>query len=416
MSTDAKARFEEECRTRRSVQGRSEGRESFATKLKEEISRFNPYCEQITYTTLGCFAGTLRAVLNDGPAGIGKSRSTVGLAGLLPRIGARVISGQISPLALYKLLHECRSSRAVVIVDESFTLLADSVNQQMLRCALYSGTVEWRSQGDTFKALKLPESFRFSGRIIFNTNATNETNPNHKAMLDRVYYNKLVLTGEQVATKMIQKHEYTPNTAIWRAVEERLLQIRTGKVKTRLSSEEKKTLLQFTVHGVLQISRTYNTNLSVRILERVETLCLFLKQMFGTLDLEFAKSTAKHYFVINDEEDFIKKVIAEAGGKMAAKDLAVILRDTQKCSLRTAQRRIQEYVELGRIVVPKRGYVALVPVKRPRSPTPRTTPAPPTPREPTPVELPTQSSAASQEAWDDFCGRMQDDVSPVSPR
>jgi len=220
MSTDAKARFEEECRTRRSVQGRSEGRESFATKLKEEISRFNPYCEQITYTALGCFAGTLRAVLNDGPAGIGKSRSTVGLAGLLPRIGVRVISGQVSPLALYKLLHECRSSRTVVIVDESFTLLADRVNQQMLRCALYSGTVEWRSQGDKFKSLKLPESFRFNGRIIFNTNATNETDPNHKAMLDRVYYNKLVFTGEQVATKMIRDFSMTwANTAALSAPE-----------------------------------------------------------------------------------------------------------------------------------------------------------------------------------------------------
>lgn len=404
MSTDAKARSEEGWGASRSADGSSESRESFAAKMKAEISKFNSCCEQITYTTLGCFAGTLRAVLNDGQAGIGKSRSTVGLAKLLPRIGARVISGQVSPLALYKLLHECRTSRSVMIVDESFTLLADSVNQQMLRCALYSGTVEWRSQGDKFKSLKLPESFSFNGRIIFNTNATNETNPNHKAMLDRVYYNKLMLTGEQVATKMMQKGEYIPDTAIWRAIEERLLQIRTGKIRIGLTSEEKKTLLQFTVHRVLQISRTYNTNLSVRILERVETLWLFLKQLFGELDVEFAKSMAKHYFVINDEEDFIKKVIFEAGGKMATKDLAVILRNTQGYSYRTAQRRIQEYVEIGKIVNPKRGLVALpkVTTSQRRHAAP---PAPPTPR-----------GIQSPQAWDTFCDNEPGEVSPVSSK
>ena len=410
MTTDAKARHENKPRAGQSAGEGDDCLPSFAEKVKREVSRFSPYCEQITYTTLGCLAGTLRAVLNDGQAGIGKSRSTVGLAKLLPRIGARVISGQVSPLALYKLLHECRTSRSVMIVDESFTLLADSVNQQMLRCALYSGTVEWRSQGDKFKSLKLPETFSFNGRIIFNTNATSETNPNHKAMLDRVYYNKLMLTGEQVATKMMQKDEYTPDTAIWRAIEERLLQIRAGKTRTGLTKEEKKSLLQFTVHRVLQISRTYNTNLSVRILERVETLWLFLKQLFGELDVEFAKSMAKHYFVINDEEDFIKKVIFEAGGKMATKDLAVILRSTQGYSYRTAQRRIQEYVEIGKIVNPKRGLVAL-----PKAGTRRGQhDAPPAP--PTPVTAPTLHGVESPEAWDTFCDNEPGEMSPVSSK
>jgi len=355
----------------------------------------------------------LRAVLNDGPAGIGKSRSTIELAKMFPRIDVRSLSGQISPLAMYRLLHECRTRNSILIVDESFVMLADNQIQHMLRCALYSGVVDWRSHGQTFKSLKLPESFSFRGRVIFNTNVSNHTDANHKAMLDRVFYNRLVLTGEQIALKMIRKREYSPRRDVWRFLEEHLLQIRSGATKTRLSKKEREDILHFTVHRVLQISRTYNTELSVRILERVERLCLFLKQLFGELDFEFAKGLAKHYFVVDDEEDFIRKVIAENGGTVAAKDLAAILRDTQQYSLRTAQRRIEEYVTLGRILAPKRGLLALP--AQDKRPAPAT-PAPPTPGRPASGVPTTRSAGASQGAWGGFCSGARQEVSPASPK
>jgi hypothetical protein len=327
--------------------------------IKEEISKFNPYCEQITYTTLGCFAGVIRAVLNDGPAGIGKSRSTVELSRMLLGIKTQVINGQVSPLAMYKLLYESRFSESVLIIDESFTLLADSQIQQMIRCALYSEIVDWRSQGNKFESLGLPESFKFKGRIIFNTNVTNHNDFNCRAMLDRVFYNRLILTGEQIALKMKSRRESTPNKQVWKEIEQRIIRIRNGDINIQLSTDEKNQILDYVIQRILEINRTYNANLSMRILERVETLCLFLKKFFGTLDFEFAKNLAKHYFIINDEEDFIKKVIAEAGGVIAAKDLATILSEMQRYSYRTAQRRIYDYVSAGKIETPKRGYVAL---------------------------------------------------------
>jgi hypothetical protein len=415
MTTDAKARCEDDIRKcpQSNVTENAVCMEHFTEKVKAEISRFNPYCEQITYTTLGCLAGTLKAVLNDGSAGTGKSRSTLELAKLFPSIHVRVVSGRITPLAMYELLYECRFRNSVLIIDESFTLLADSNIQQMLRCALYSGVVDWRSKGEKFESLNIPETFNFNGRIVFNTNLVNNKDFNYKAMLDRVYYNKLILTGEQITEKMKSKRSYAPDKKVWQLLGQRLLLIRNGKLKTRLSKQEKDAILEYTVNKILEISRTYNTNISMRILERIETLCLFLKQLFGKLDLEFAKSLAKQYFVINDEEDFIKKVIVEAGGMIPAKDLTAILSDTQKYSLRTAQRRIQEYVELGKIVIPKRGYVALKRVTRPNLSVSPTPPAPPTPREPTPVNPPMEEVVA-QETWDDFCTDYQ--VSPVSSK
>jgi len=399
MATDAKVRSEEILRvypgdyaaqSQASVGQQTE-------RLKEEISRFNPYCEPITYTTLGCLAGSLRAALNDGPAGIGKSRSTVELARLFPRLdGVQVLNGHITPLAMYKLLWDCRAKTCVLIVDESFTLLADREIQQMLRCAMYSGQVDWRSKGKATAGLGLPESFRFNGRVIFNTNVTNQKDFNYKAMLDRVFYNKLMLTGEQIAEKMKTKRSYSPDRELWKLVEERLLLIRDDKTDITLSTAEQEAILKYTVDGILRISRTYNVNISMRILERVEWLCLFLKQFFGELDLEFAKGLADNYFVVNDEEDLIKKVIARNGGSMPAKDLAAILRDTQKYSLRTAQRRINEYVELGRISTPKRGVVALL-----DSPAPAP-PAPPTPEGPGAWNS-EKGTAILERAWKGFC-------------
>lgn len=376
MTTDVKARPEEVLPTTfgTDIKQNEATSQRMPDKVKAEISSFNPHCEQVTYTTLGCLAGTLRGVLNDGPAGIGKSRSTLELAKFLRRIAdVRVVSGHITPLAMYKLLYECRHRKSVLIVDESFNLLAEKEIQQMLRSAMYSGLVDWQSRGKAFGELGIPDNFEFHGRIIFNTNVTNDKNFNHKALLDRVYYNKLLLTGAQITEKMFHKRSYTPDQNIWRFVEGRLILIRDGKIDTELTQEEKDEILRFTIDRILKISRTYNTNISMRILERVEQLCLFLKQLFGELDFEFAKDLAKNYFVVNDEEDLIKKVIAENGGTMAAKDLASILKDTQKYSLRTAQRRIREYVELGKILAPKRGLVALYhgkDVATPTSPAP----------------------------------------------
>ena len=133
----------------------------------EEINRFNRYCDRLTFTMLGALAGHFRAVLNDGTPGLGKSRSTVEILKLLPRLTqVNVVQGHVSPSRLYQLLYQSRSKGSVIVIDESATIISNRDMQQLLRCTLYGGRVGWLGSKQHLQELDVPDTFTFQGAVV----------------------------------------------------------------------------------------------------------------------------------------------------------------------------------------------------------------------------------------------------------
>ena len=125
--------------------------------------------------------------------------------------------------------------------------------------------------------------------------------------------------------------------------------LREGDHDIRLTEQEISRILQYTTTKLLEISRTYNATLSMRILERTESVFLFIKQFFGTFDFDLGSKLAEAYFTPADEPDFMLKVLHENGGEMPIGQLATVLSDYQHYSVRTAYRRIQDAIESKQI-------------------------------------------------------------------
>ena len=136
--------------------------------IMNEIVKYNPHCENITYTTLmsvmNAKDGNQKTnVINKGKQGIGKSRGTTELVRKLNISDAVIINGHITPKKLFETLRE--NMYATVILDESEATLSNPTSLFILRSALYGGKVQWlSSKGD------LLDSYNFQGTLIANLN------------------------------------------------------------------------------------------------------------------------------------------------------------------------------------------------------------------------------------------------------
>ena len=260
-----------------------------------------------------------------------------------------MLTGHVTPLAMYRLLHDAKEPDCVLMIDESFLVLNHVEIQQMLRSALYSRKVDWYSHGRIFEETGLPESFSFQGRIIFNLNEAKTSDFNRRALLDRVLYNKVLVTGEQVASKMRGRATYKCNRKLWKLIEDRLILIRERQADSDLTDGEKDQVLNFTTDKILQISSTYSPDVSMRGLERSELVFQFFKGLFGVFDFDFSSPFAERYLMPVGGRNLLLRIIHEKGGEIAIGDAARTLSDFERISRRTAYRRIREAVDEKRV-------------------------------------------------------------------
>lgn len=328
--------------------------------IHNEISRFNPFQEATTYATLGVLSGCFRSVVNSGPGGQGKSRSTVQILRLLPNVKQVTIqAGYLSPLKLYETLYKHKEYDDVLIFDEGFALLSDSHWEVgvILRSALYHRLVGWQSMSNRVKEANLPEKFYYLGGIIINTNELGKsTGANSEALLDRVIINDTFLTAHQMVEKM-RGRDYHPDEKLWCIIEKRILDIRSGKIRLFLESKERGEVLEFVLREVEQAERGH----SFRTLEKAERIFAFFKAFFGIWCPEFAKKYARHYLGWSNGRmsDPVIMEVTNAGGEITNKLLAKRLSKQLGCSLRTAQRRVEKQVKKGTLISPKKGVVKL---------------------------------------------------------
>jgi hypothetical protein len=123
--------------------------------------------------------GVNRSLIVSGPGGLGKSFTVESKMEMLESQGYNIcyIKGYVKALALYKLLYECRSSKSILVFDDSDSLFYDDVSMNLLKGACDSTerrVLHWLSKSiekeEDEEGESIPEKFEFQGSIIFITN------------------------------------------------------------------------------------------------------------------------------------------------------------------------------------------------------------------------------------------------------
>lgn len=144
----------------------------------------------------------IRGLIVRGRPGVGKTheigRTFASVTGL------RKMSGHVTPLSLYNTLYAGRDEASVTVFDD-----CDDVFQtgrgaalNILKASTDSGkerVISWESTG---RGALVPR-FAFWGRIIVLTNVDLGRSDKYAALLDRVVYYDMQLTGEEVMARVV---------------------------------------------------------------------------------------------------------------------------------------------------------------------------------------------------------------------
>lgn len=148
--------------------------------------------------------GKNRALIISGPAGLGKSYGVMQILDALERdknLAPVHIRGFIRPTGLYKILYENRSSKSVIVFDDSDSLFGDDICLNMLKTACdmtEKRVLHWLAETrmEDGEGERLPREFDFNGSIIFITNYDfddmiargSKLAPHFEAMISRSHY------------------------------------------------------------------------------------------------------------------------------------------------------------------------------------------------------------------------------------
>lgn len=147
-------------------------------------------------------SGVQPSVLITGQPGIGKTyvvKDRLKKAGLSEEDYFKV-SGHVSPLGLYQLLHDRRNE--MLVFDDADSVFDSDISVNLLKAALDSygeRTVHWHS--DKAEQKELDPCFEFKGRIVFISNRfADKLDP---AVRSRAFCFNLVMTNDEICDHMI---------------------------------------------------------------------------------------------------------------------------------------------------------------------------------------------------------------------
>ena len=329
--------------------------------IMNEIVKYNPHCENITYTTLmsvmNAKDGNQKTnVINKGKQGIGKSRGTTELVRKLNISDAVIINGHITPKKLFETLRE--NMYATVILDESEATLSNPTSLFILRSALYGGKVQWlSSKGD------LLDSYNFQGTLIANLNYLG-INPKEAAPLyDRTLFNENNLNNSQIIEKIRSTQTYTMDKTIWKNIKNKLILIRKDGVNS-LEETEKQKVINYITELVAKTS-SFSSSLSTRAAAKANLVTRCMKTFYGTLDedvWELTKKLIKPYEIANNGEDLIVQILKE-NPTYTRQEITELIAEKKEISVRQASRHIKSAIDKNILIAKNRTTLALPEVK-----------------------------------------------------
>lgn len=147
----------------------------------EILDRLKTRFDILDEMSQAAIAGDIRALIVQGPPGVGKSHGVVtqmqkasmfdDISGRPPRY--EVVKGFMTPISLYCKLYSHSDPGHVLVFDDCDSILEDEESLNVLKAALDSGKsrrVYWGSDSKMLRREGVPDSFDFRGTVIFITN------------------------------------------------------------------------------------------------------------------------------------------------------------------------------------------------------------------------------------------------------
>jgi hypothetical protein len=136
--------------------------------LSDLKERFNI----LSVLTKGAIAKNIRAVTVTGAPGVGKSYTVEEILGT-STAPHEIIKGAISAVNLYKTAYRMRKPGSVIVLDDADSLFNDEDALNILKVLCDSSEtrkVSWMKESNALIADDVPQSFEFSGSMIFISN------------------------------------------------------------------------------------------------------------------------------------------------------------------------------------------------------------------------------------------------------
>lgn len=148
---------------------------------EEVMARISERFEILDDMTRAAIAGDIRAMIVQGPPGVGKSYGVeyqLERAGLFDTMGQRkpkyeVVKGAMTPVGLYTTLFKHSDAKNVLVFDDCDSILLDDTALNILKAALDSGKkrkIHWNADSSLLRREGVPNYFEFKGSVIFITN------------------------------------------------------------------------------------------------------------------------------------------------------------------------------------------------------------------------------------------------------
>jgi len=178
--------------------------------LKEYLERENAKCvkyaksikegfERLEFALRLLKDGFVNAVFVKGPAGIGKSFFIHSFL-LREKVNFVKFQGEMTVAYLYRFLYQ--NSDKIIWFDDVGRLLRSARSVDLLKSACYSefpdGKRVIKKGNYSPEQRDLPDSFIFEGGIIFSFNRLQEINEDVRALLDRGVYIELVFSQDDI--------------------------------------------------------------------------------------------------------------------------------------------------------------------------------------------------------------------------
>jgi hypothetical protein len=126
----------------------------------------------LSVLTKGAVAKNVRAVTVTGAPGVGKSYTVEQILGA-SNTPHEIIKGAISAVNLYKTAYRMRKAGSVIVLDDADSLFNDEDALNILKVLCDSSEtrrVSWMKESNALIADDVPQSFEFSGAMIFISN------------------------------------------------------------------------------------------------------------------------------------------------------------------------------------------------------------------------------------------------------
>ena len=192
------------------------------TKAESEekaIARIQARFEILNEMVEAVATSKVRAMIVSGPPGIGKSygvETTLEKFSTFDDIAGskrkfEVVKGAMSAIGLYKKLYDHQDSGHVVCFDDCDAILYDDLALNLLKAALDTGRkryLHWNTESNALRNEGVPNSFEFSGGVIFITNVKFDNVKSKKlrnhleALQSRCHY--LDLTIDSMRDRMLR--------------------------------------------------------------------------------------------------------------------------------------------------------------------------------------------------------------------